>query len=86
MVKKEVIGEKIINFILGKRDSAEEESKETKESDDGKEPNEKTRVLVNGYDVTGKAVDETTRNDETSEGNAKEEKGFFERLISWMFG
>ena len=51
-VKKEVIGKKIISFFLGKRDIAEGENQETEENDKEKKPNEETRVLVNGYDVT----------------------------------
>ena len=84
-VKKEVIGEKIINFFLGKRDVAEDETQETEESEE-KEPNEKTRVLVNGYDVTGAAVAETTKDNTDAATNTEEEKGFFGKLISWIFG
>ena len=84
-VKKEVIGEKIINFLLGKRDIAEDEAQETEESEE-KEPNEQTRVLVNGYDVTGAAVAKTTEDsDDHKTTSAAEEKGFFGRLISWIF-
>jgi hypothetical protein len=91
-VKKEVIGEKIINFFLGKRESAEEKEKEAEESDEEKEPNEETRVLVNGYDVTGATVSDITgeseqREESTTEKkeSTSEEKGLFGRLISWIF-
>ncbi len=84
-VKKEVIGEKIINFLLGKRDIGEEKEKEAEESDE-EEPNEETRVLVNGYDVTGAAVSETSKestNEKTERASGK--KGFLGRLFSWIF-
>ena len=83
-VNKMTIGEKVVHFLLGKREDAEIiqtiEPIQDEETTVPKEPAEETAVKVNGYDVTQKQeVQNTTTIPE-------EPKTFFQKFMRFLFG
>ncbi len=77
------IGEKVVHFLLGKRDEAEVQTAEQRIEKTAeivpKEPPEETTVKVNGYDVTQNSETETTAVPEKP-------KTFFQKLKRFLFG
>lgn len=79
-INKMTIGEKVVHFLLGKRDEAEVQTTEQQvEESLPKEPPEETTVKVNGYDVTQNSETETTAVPEKP-------KTFFQKLMRFLFG
>ncbi len=78
-VKQMTIGEKVVHFLLGKRNEAEVQSTEIIENTP-KEPPEETIVKVGGYDVT------QTQEVQDTSANSEEPKTFFQKLKRFLIG
>lgn len=90
-IKEETIGEKIILFYFGDKEEAEIEEAEDTETEENaqKEVGDNTVVRVNGYDVTGLSVAVEDTKEQTITQSTEENtetKGFFSKILSWMFG
>ncbi len=89
-IKKEIIGDQTINFLLGTREqlSAEQETEIV-----GSVIQDNTIVRINGYDVTKQGITseeeiqqkEQQKSDEES-GEGTEENEFFAKLWLFLFG
>ncbi len=84
-IQEMTIGEKVVQFLLGKRDEAEAQNNESEEigveEQTTKEPPEETTVKVGGYDVTAKQepAPEIMQQEE-------QELTFFQKLKRFLFG
>lgn len=79
-VKQMTVGQKVVQFLLGKRDEAEVQDTETTEGTMQKEPPEETAVRVNGYDVTQK------EEPAPQAVQQEEQLTFFQKLKRFLFG